>query len=99
MNGAETTAMMNSIQQGLGRPIRKEEIESFSWTMHQFGQKIPAATYVHSLQLWDQAAVTMEELFQKFDLFLSPTTAFSAPKLTKICKVSTFVNEWRKQQN
>ena len=29
MNGAETTAMMNSIQQGLGRPIRKEEIESF----------------------------------------------------------------------
>ena len=29
MNGAETTAMMNSIQQGLRRPIRKEEIESF----------------------------------------------------------------------
>ncbi|MDN3194133.1 amidase, partial [Enterococcus faecalis] len=83
MNGAETTAMMNSIQQGLGRPIRKEEIEPFSWTMHQFGQKIPAATYVHSLQLWDQAAVTMEELFQKFDLFLSPTTAFSAPKINE----------------
>ncbi len=70
-------------KQRLGRPIRKEEIEPFSWTMHQFGQKIPAATYVHSLQLWDQAAVTMEELFQKFDLFLSPTTAFSAPKINE----------------
>ena len=45
--------------------------------MHQFGQKIPAATYVHSLQLWDQAAVTMEELFQKFDLFYHQQRLFS----------------------
>ena len=77
MNGAETTAMMNSIQQGLGRPIRKEEIESFSWTMHQFGQKIPAATYVHSLQLWDQAAVTMEELFKNLICFYHQQRLFS----------------------
>ena len=29
MNGAETTAMMNSIQQGLGRPIRKKKSNLF----------------------------------------------------------------------
>ena len=45
--------------------------------MHQFGQKIPAATYVHSLQLWDQAAVTMEELFQNLICFITNNGFFS----------------------
>ena len=45
--------------------------------MHQFGQKIPAATYVHSLQLWDQAAVTMEELFKNLICFITNNGFFS----------------------
>ena len=37
---------------------------------------------MHSLHVWDHAAVTMESLFKSFDLFLSPTTADTAPKIT-----------------
>lgn len=37
---------------------------------------------MHSLHVWDHAAVTMESLFESFDLFLSPTTADTAPKIT-----------------
>ncbi|WP_165005934.1 MULTISPECIES: amidase [unclassified Enterococcus] len=82
MNGAETAAMIASIENDLNRSIRQDELEPISWTLLQYGKKLSAATYIHSLQLWDQAAVTMEELFQEIDLFLSPTTAFSAPKIT-----------------
>ena len=44
--------------------------------------KIPAATYVHSLQLWDQAAVTMEELFKNLICFIT-NNGFSAPKINE----------------
>ncbi len=82
MNGAETTAMMNSIQQGSGAQFVKKKSNLFM-DHASIWPKDSSSTYVHSLQLWDQAAVTMEELFQKFDLFLSPTTAFSAPKINE----------------
>ena len=34
-----------------------------------------------SLHVWDEAAIVMENLHQEYDLFLSPTTAFTAPKI------------------
>ena len=46
-------------------------------------KKLSAADYVHSLHVWDHAAVTMESfVWSPFDLFLSPTTADTAPKIT-----------------
>ena len=45
--------------------------------------KVSASTYIRSLHVWDHAAITMEELFQEVDLFLSPTTAFSAPEVAR----------------
>ena len=97
MNGAETTAMMNSIQQGSGAQFVKKKSNLFHGPCIN-GQKIPAATYVHSLQLWDQAAVTMEELFQNLICFITNNGFFST-KINEDLQVSTFVNEWSKQQN
>jgi amidase len=82
MNGAETAAMIRSIETTLGRSVTKNELEPMSWVLLEYGKKVSAATYIESLHLWDHAAVTMEELFQTVDLFLSPTTAFTAPKIT-----------------
>ncbi|HBH6339536.1 TPA: amidase [Enterococcus faecium] len=83
MNGAETAAMIRSIETGIQRAVRKEELEPISWTLFQYGQKLSAATYIDSLHVWDESAIVMENLHQEYDLFLSPTTAFTAPKISE----------------
>lgn len=82
MNGAETAAMFTDISQALKREITKFDMEQMTWAIYQYGKKISAERYIHSLQSWDTATNQMEELFQTYDLFLSPTTAHSAPKIT-----------------
>lgn len=73
MNGAETAAMFSSVP--------KADIEPMSWALYQYGLKIPAAALVQSLNDWDAAAFQMETLFEDYDLFLTPTTAESAPRI------------------
>ncbi|WP_175579967.1 amidase [Enterococcus florum] len=91
MNGAETAAMFDSMSQTLGRPITKQEVEPLTWAVAQYGSKLSAHTYVLNMQLWDRAAVTMEELFSEVDLFLSPTTTQVAPKITEIILTDSMI--------
>jgi amidase len=81
MNGAETAAMFEEISHGLQREVTKEDMELMTWGIYQYGTKLSAASYVHSLQSWDEAAYQMETLFETYDLFLTPTTAYPAPKV------------------
>lgn len=81
MNGAETAAMFDNIQAGLQRPVSKNEVGLMTWGIWQYGRKLPAAGYVDSLAVWDQAAAEMSRLHETFDLFLTPTTAQVAPRL------------------
>ncbi|MGM0166199.1 amidase [Enterococcus sp. AZ135] len=82
MNGAETDAMFVGMEQGLGRPLEKNDMELTTWGIYQYGKKIPASHFINALSLWDHAALRMEELFVNYDLLLTPTTAATAPKLT-----------------
>ncbi|MDN6640603.1 MAG: amidase [Tetragenococcus sp.] len=82
MNGAETAAMMEGLAHSLGRPIQKNDMELMSWGLYQYGVKQSAASYVHSLNIWDQATAQMEHLFVSYDLILTPATAHPAPKIT-----------------
>lgn len=81
MNGAETAAMFEEISGSLKRQVTKEDMELMTWGIYQYGRKLSAASYVQSLQSWDIAAYQMESLFQQYDLFLSPATAYTAPKI------------------
>lgn len=81
MNGAETTAMLANL--GFSQAQLQENIEPLSWLIYNYGKHISAATYTQILQEWDQASAQMEELFTKYDLFLSPTTAVCAPDIEK----------------
>ncbi|GEQ48188.1 amidase [Tetragenococcus koreensis] len=82
MNGAETAAMMEELAHSLGRLIQKDEMELMSWGLYQYGLKQTAASYIHNLDTWDQAAAQMEHLFESYDLILTPATAHPAPKIT-----------------
>ncbi|MGG5330663.1 amidase [Enterococcus sp. AZ163] len=81
MNAAETSAMFGNIQQQLGRSLTIDDMELMTWGIYQYGEKTPVKKYVNALNLWDQAAAVMEQLFTEYDLFLTPTTAFPAPKI------------------
>ena len=81
MNGAETAAMFENISTYLKRDLTINDMELMTWGLYQYGKKLSAASYIHSLNLWDAAAVEMEQQFTDYDLFLSPTTAHVAPKI------------------
>lgn len=82
MNGAETAAMFSGIEKGMKRPVEKNDMELMTWGIYQYGKKIPASHFVNALNQWDYATFKMEELFTKYDLLLTPTTAETAPKLS-----------------
>ncbi|OTN77373.1 hypothetical protein A5886_002473 [Enterococcus sp. 8G7_MSG3316] len=79
MNGGETAAMFADIEAARGQSVGISEMELMTWGLYQYGRKLSAATYIQSLQYWDQIAERMERFFESFDLFLTPTTAFTAP--------------------
>ncbi|WP_272938746.1 amidase family protein, partial [Salmonella enterica] len=55
------------------------DVEPTSWGMYQAGKKIKAKEYSKVLAYWDQMAAKMEELFDKYDAILLPTTNQPAP--------------------
>lgn len=79
MNGGETAAMFAGINAAREEPVTIHDIELVSWGMYQYGKKLSAITYIQALQLWDQLAAEMENFFTSYDLFLTPTTATTAP--------------------
>ncbi|WP_334330440.1 amidase [Companilactobacillus sp. HBUAS59699] len=82
MNAAETAKMFCSIEKTLQRRITRDDMELMSWGLYQYGLNISAVEYSQSFDEWDSAAEIMERnIFGNFDLFLTPTTAFTAPNL------------------
>lgn len=83
MNGAETSAMFTGIEKQYNRSMTIEDMELMTWGIYQYGKTISAKNYIQALNLWDQAAIQMEDLFLSYDLLLSPTTAYPAPKINQ----------------
>ena len=81
MNEAETTAMLDDLAFGLGRPVQKNEVEPLTWALGETGRHLSAAQYSKSLGLWDQASYTMAQFQAQYPLYLTPTTADSAPRV------------------
>ncbi|MDM8279802.1 amidase family protein [Ligilactobacillus agilis] len=83
MNGAETAAMLASFEEQRQTKLAFEEVEPLTYALYRYGQNIPAAAYVNSLNYWDQTAYQVDEFFKDYDLYLSPTTAQVAPKISE----------------
>ncbi len=81
MMGAETSGMFDGIQQSMQRKLTMDDMELLSWGLYKYGEMIPVKKYIHALNQWDATSFRMEQLFSEYDLFLTPTTADSAPKI------------------
>ncbi|WP_034551512.1 amidase [Carnobacterium funditum] len=79
MNAGETAAMMENLEKSLQRALTINDMELMTWTLYNTGKSISAATYSNSLTAWDTAAETMAHFHETYDLYLTPTTADTAP--------------------
>ncbi|MCH4171909.1 MAG: amidase [Lactobacillus sp.] len=82
MNDGETAAMVTAFERLTRQAITKDQMEPISWAIYQAGLATTAAEYSLALSSWDQAAATMVNFFNDYDVYLTPTTAKTAPALT-----------------
>lgn len=84
MNAGEVAAMFQSLETGLGRSIKANEVDIVTWVLGEAGKKVTAAEFVHSLHEWDVAAAQMAALLGRYDLYITPANADSAPKVGEL---------------
>lgn len=71
VNGVETAAMLQG--------ITREQVELITWVLYQYGLSLSGHEMVNALNQWDEAANTMHRFHEEYDLYLTPTTAHTAP--------------------
>ncbi|ASA19939.1 amidase [Paenibacillus donghaensis] len=84
MNTGEVAAMFDSLERLTGKPVTAADVDIVTWVLGESGKKVSAADFVHSLNEWDVAAAHMASLFSRYDFYLSPTNADSAPKVGQL---------------
>lgn len=83
VNAVETAAMFASINAQRTTPVQPSEVEPLTWALAQAGKHFPAAAYSQALSRWDQASATMTAFSARYPLYLTPTTATTAPKISE----------------
>ncbi|WAA09292.1 amidase [Fervidibacillus albus] len=84
MNSGEMNATVRSLEKAIGRPLTKDDMEIESWVLHIAGKSISAAEYSESLAAWDLAAEKMAHFHRTYDFYITPATAFPAPKVGEL---------------
>ncbi len=80
MNSGEMAGVMMK----LGKNITSDDVELESWMLSEAGRHVSAAEFSLSLQAWDTAAAVMADFHQQYDIYVTPTTAFPAPKVGEL---------------
>lgn len=81
MNAGETAAMFDGIEQYLGRPASRDDMELLTYALWKTGENVSAAQYSEALSQWDQASYIHDQLHDQYPLFLTPTNAQPAPRI------------------
>lgn len=84
MNSGEMALLVRNLEKGAGRKLTAGDMEIESWLLSQAGLKVSAADYSASLASWDAAAAKMAVLHESYDFYLTPATAFPAPKVGEL---------------
>lgn len=84
MNSGEMNATIRSLEKALGRTLTAEDMEIESWVLHEAGKVVSAAEYSESLASWDRAAELMANFHRMYDFYITPATAFPAPKVGEL---------------
>lgn len=99
MNSGEIAALMKQLEASTGKWLTTDEVELETWLLHQAGQAVSAAAYSTSLDAWDQAAARMAAFHQTYDVYITPATAFPAPKVGELTYSAERQDKLREQMN
>lgn len=71
----EVAADIEEMQAVLGRKTHPNDVETVTWTLGMLGRAFSAEQFVKELRQWAPATRTMGQFLQRYDLYLTPTTA------------------------
>ena len=84
MNSGEVSNVVRQMEKAMGRELTAHDVEVETWLLNVAGKSVPASEFSASLASWDDATAKMEDLFQSYDFYLTPTTAYTAPKIGEL---------------
>ena len=82
-------AMLNAKAQALGRPLTEDDVERVSWNNYLAAQQLSAAQYAAAVGDIHRNGLLCAQLFQHYDLLLTPTMACATPELGRLDMMST----------
>lgn len=97
MNSGEMASVVHDLEKMLGREITPEDVEIETWVLNEAGKAVSAAQFSASLASWDTAAAQMAKFHQTYDLFITPATAYTAPKVGELTHTSASQERLREQ--
>lgn len=80
----EVAATITSLEETLGRKARMSDIELTTWILGLVGKATSAEEFVLSIREWDKAALEMESFHEKYDLYMTPTTAMPPARIGEL---------------
>lgn len=84
MNSGEINRVVSQLENKLNQSLTPEDMDIFTWVLHQAGKNITAAVYSESLNGWDKAAAQMVTFHKTYDFYLTPTNAYPAPSIGEL---------------
>lgn len=84
MNSGEVASFIKHVEQIIGRPITSDDVEIETWILNEVGKYVSAAEFSDSLASWDIAAAQMVKFHETYDLYITPATASTAPKIGEL---------------
>ncbi|WKA54566.1 amidase family protein [Planococcus shixiaomingii] len=84
MNSGEMALLMRRMAKMAGRQLTPADMEIETWLLSEAGKSVYAADYSDSLASWDAAAAKMAALHNRFDFYMTPATAFTAPRIGEL---------------
>ncbi|MEN2768103.1 amidase [Ornithinibacillus xuwenensis] len=95
MNSGEISSLVNELEAALGRSLTAEDMEIETWLLNVAGKSVTAAEFSASLASWDTAAAQMAALHRDYDFYLTPATAYTAPKVGELTHTESNQSELR----
>jgi amidase len=77
-------AHIDELGKMLNHKLRSGDVETLTWTLGLLGRTFSAGYLFQALHTWDQTARQMGIFFQKFDLYLTPTSAYPPAKIGEL---------------
>lgn len=83
VNEVETAAMFAQIEARRQTPITPTDVEPLTFALAATGTMVAASEYSQLLSRWDDFSAIMDDFCTKYPIYITPTCATTAPKISE----------------